>query len=122
MTSSRKNREFCLDDFSDFSSSLSEFEDVDTNESEENMFSFENEASHLTPDGLLRDLKDTIEINESVKKDNIKIELKELLASPGVKILPKFSNNVKEVVRLFIGDDFFDYITIESNRYRNKVL
>lgn len=39
------------------------------------------------------------------------------LSHPGVRVTPTVSNSVMDVVQLFIGNDLFEFMVEESNRY-----
>ncbi|KAI4472410.1 hypothetical protein M0802_016852 [Mischocyttarus mexicanus] len=40
---------------------------------------------------------------------------------PGVKIMPNLPESVENVISLFIGNDLFGFMTIESSRYHNQI-
>jgi hypothetical protein len=54
------------------------------------------------------------------KKKDLLRDLEPFLGQPGVKRAPKNSNNVLDVVSLFVGEDFFEMMCVQSNLYHSQ--
>lgn len=57
------------------------------------------------------------EVLDWSKTDNVP-NIEQFLGQSGVFVMPNNSESVVDVVKLFIGDDLFEYMVTETNRYR----
>jgi len=65
----------------------------------------------------------TVDDNDGTWSTNDKaIMLKPFKGSPGVKIVPSSPESLMDMVNLFIGNDFFEHLVRESNRYHYQVM
>lgn len=60
------------------------------------------------------------EVSNTWKKRDIKVSLEKFEGTPGVQIRPNHFDSISEVVELFLGDDFFQIMCDESNRYYSQ--
>lgn len=123
MDQASRDKEFCSDNLSDCSSYL-ESDSGDSSDSDDSIIirKRHRESPMQSSDSESDNADDTeIDINTWSTNDKL-ITLEPFEGSSGIKILPKSRGNVLDVVHLFIGDDFLEYMVTESNRYHYQVI
>ena len=55
-------------------------------------------------------------------ENDIDLELKAYARTPSVKIIPRYQENVLEIIELFLVNDLFELLVIETNRYCSLVI
>lgn len=122
MDKDRADEEFCLDTLSGHNSYSESDSDGDSSDSSINI----RKPRKLLPLQSIdskSDNDDTAEVNIDTWSTNDKsIILEPFEGSPGIKILPKSEESVMDIVNLFIGDDFLEYLVKESTRYHYRVI
>ncbi|XP_022914576.2 piggyBac transposable element-derived protein 4-like [Onthophagus taurus] len=126
---SEKNgiEEFYLDDLSDYSDSYSESDSDD--ESDDSDIIIQKWGSVLpvrcsySEDDEMSSIEDgTNNIENIWSTEDEAIILEPFEGSPGIKIMPSSTENVMDIVNLFIGIDFFEHLVKESNRYHYQII
>ena len=120
MDENRADEEVCLDalsDYSSYSESESDSSDVSIN------IRKPRKLLPLLSSDSESDNDDTAEVNiDTWSRNDKSIILESFEGSPGIKILPKSEESVMDIVNLFIGDEFLEYLVKESNRYHYQVI
>nr|XP_022911602.1 uncharacterized protein LOC111422625 [Onthophagus taurus] len=122
MDKDRPDEEFCLDTLSDYSCYSESDSDGDSSDSCINIRK-PRKLLPLQSSDSESDNDDTDEVNiDTWSTNNKSIILEPFKGSPGIKILPKYEESVIDIVKLFIGDDFLEYLVKESNRYHYQII
>ncbi|XP_037935156.1 piggyBac transposable element-derived protein 4 [Teleopsis dalmanni] len=102
------------DDLSQISSDA-EFPDSDSESDEELFRPTRNRVLPIPSSSDSEDSDD--EVLDWSTTDKVPI-IEQFLGQSGVFVMPHNSESVIDVVKLFIADDFFEYMATETNRYR----
>ncbi|XP_015596321.1 piggyBac transposable element-derived protein 4-like [Cephus cinctus] len=122
--------EFYLDHLSDCPDSNLESDNIDESDSSDIIIQKQRSVLPLrysdSEDEEISIIEDDLNNNEDddeiwSRNDEVRI-LKPFEGSPGIKITLASPENVMDSVNLFIGDDFFEHLVMESNRYHYQVM
>ncbi|XP_046489070.1 piggyBac transposable element-derived protein 4-like [Neodiprion pinetum] len=130
MTEKSDTGEFYLDDLSDCPDSYSESDSGDDSDSSDVIIRRRRCVLPLTYTDSEEDEINIIEndVNNNENDDEVwstndeAVILEPFEGSPGIKIMPSSPENIMDSVNLFIGNDFFEHLVIESNRYHYQVM
>ena len=122
-------RDECVDILSDVPSEFEdceELEDITSSEKENEATS--SDESEIYRRRIRRTLplpSDTEESDEDNSREWSDFDLPRnnnnaFEGSSGPNVLPKDANNIEDVVELFIGNDLFEFISTETNRYYDQ--
>lgn len=122
--------EFYLDYLSDYPDSYSESDNSDESDSSNiiiqkrrSVLPLRYSDSEDDERSIEDDVNNTEDNDDEIWSRNVEASiLKPFEGSPGIKITLAPPENVMESVNSFIGDDFFEHLVIESNRYHYQIM
>jgi len=122
MSETNCSGEFYLDNLSDCPDSYSSDSD-DESDGSDIMIRKRRSVLPLRYSDSEDDDINTVEDNDGTWSTNDKaIMLEPFEGSTGVKIMPSSPESLMDMVNLFIGNDFFEHLVRESNRYHYQVM
>ncbi|XP_068993070.1 piggyBac transposable element-derived protein 4-like [Neodiprion pinetum] len=115
----------CADDLSDVPDDLADWEDIENQKSESEAES--SDGSEILTSRIRRTLRLPTDSNESDDEDSTQwseFDLprtkNEFEGFPGPNIFPKDTQSVEDITELSIGNDLFEYICNETNKYHRQ--
>ncbi|XP_020295056.1 uncharacterized protein LOC109860406 [Pseudomyrmex gracilis] len=121
----RKNSlgEFYLDDLSDCVDCRLASKTDDESDSSSITIRKRRPVPLIYSDSEDEDMNNNIEdYNDTWSTNDKSIILEPFEGSPGVKIVPRSSKSVMDIVNLFIGSDLIEHFVRESNRYHYQIV
>lgn len=112
-----------LDNLSDYPDSYSTSDSDEESDGSDIMIRKRRSVLPLRYSNSEDDDINTIEDNDGTWSINDKtIMLEPFEGSPDVKIMPSSPESLMDMVNLFIGNDFFEHLVRESNRYHYQIM